>query len=349
MTQNTAIKLISPTDAPEAIFNWSNVPKSNWKEDQNEQNELVDIIKWVTNDVEELSQNSSFVYALKNVDASSFESVSNLCNLYNRLIVQIRENWKLNNITPNFLNKKALIPHLKFIISQCYNRSVSDPEKLNQYPPFSAQVYGETSFELVLEILKCVEINKKDSFIDLGSGVGQVVIQVAAISDATMCIGIEKAEYPAQCASLLDKEFRRWMAFYGKRYQPYSLERNDFLAPVAHEKIISSSIIFANNFAFGPEVDHQLKERFQNLREGARIVSSKEFCPLNFRITDRNLGGMLHIHPFFTFCSDIGSIMKVECLDAVENAVSWTDKPFSYFLHTIDRSFVRINFSPFTC
>ena len=46
-----------------------------------------------------------------------------------------------------------------------------------------------------------------------------------------------------------------------------------------------------NNFAFGPTVDHQLKLRFANMKEGAKIVSSKAFCPLNFRITDRNLSG----------------------------------------------------------
>lgn len=50
-------------------------------------------------------------------------------------------------------------------------------------------------------------------------------------------------------------------------------------------------VIFVNNYAFGPEVDHQLKLRFQNLKEGARIVSSKAFAPVNFRITDRNLSG----------------------------------------------------------
>ena len=27
------------------------------------------------------------------------------------------------------------------------------------------------------------------------------------------------------------------------------------------------------------------------MKEGAKIVSSKAFCPLNFRITDRNLSG----------------------------------------------------------
>ena len=57
-----------------------------------------------------------------------------------------------------------------------------------------------------------------------------------------------------------------------------------------------------NNYAFGPEVDHQLKLRFQNLKEGARIVSSKAFAPVNFRITDRNLTGdniLLHLLAVF--------------------------------------------------
>lgn len=34
-----------------------------------------------------------------------------------------------------------------------------------------------------------------------------------------------------------------------------------------------------------------LKKRFEDLRDGARIVSSKAFSPVNFRITDRNLNG----------------------------------------------------------
>jgi len=34
------------------------------------------------------------------------------------------------------------------------------------------------------------------------------------------------------------------------------------------------------------------------MKEGAKIVSSKAFCPLNFRITDRNLSGMYYFVEF---------------------------------------------------
>jgi Histone methylation protein DOT1. len=85
--------------------------------------------------------------------------------------------------------------------------------------------------------------------------------------------------------------FKRWMQWYGKRHGEFRLVKGDFLTEEHREKITQASIVFVNNFAFGPTVDHALKERFQDLKDGARIVSSKSFCPLNFRITDRNLTG----------------------------------------------------------
>lgn len=41
------------------------------------------------------------------------------------------------------------------------------------------------------------------------------------------------------------------------------------------------SVVFVNNFAFGPEVDHQLKERFANMKEGnvsLSFCSARLFC-----------------------------------------------------------------------
>lgn len=89
----------------------------------------------------------------------------------------------------------------------------------------------------------------------------------------------------------METNFRKWLNWYGKRCGEYKLIKGDFLADEHRESITNATIVFVNNFAFGPTVDHQLKERFADLRDGARIVSSKSFCPLNFRITDRNLSG----------------------------------------------------------
>lgn len=123
----------------------------------------------------------------------------------------------------------------------------------------------------------------------------------------------------------MDFYFRTWMRWYGKKVGEYKLIKGDFLLDEHREKINAATIVFVNNFAFGPHVDHQLKERFADLKDGAKIVSSKSFCPLNFRITDRNL-------------SDIGTIMHVSEMSPLKGSVSWTGKPVSYYLHIIDRT-----------
>ena len=132
-----------------------------------------------------------------------------------------------------------------------------------------------------------IEITEEDVFIDLGSGVGQVVLQMAATMPTKTCLGIERADVPSRYAVGMDSTFKAWMKWFGKKFGEYQLIKGDFLADEHREKINTASIIFVNNFAFGPNVDHQLKERFADLRDGAKIVSSKSFCPLNFRITDR--------------------------------------------------------------
>lgn len=53
---------------------------------------------------------------------------------------------------------------------QVYNHSVLEPEKLNNYEPFSPEVYGETSFDLVDQMLKELKLTEDDVFLDLGSG-----------------------------------------------------------------------------------------------------------------------------------------------------------------------------------
>ncbi|XP_027765410.1 histone-lysine N-methyltransferase, H3 lysine-79 specific-like [Empidonax traillii] len=267
-------------------------------------------------------------YVLIDYDTKSFESMQRLCDKYNRAIDSIHQLWK-GTTQPMKLNTRPSNGLLRHILQQVYNHSVTDPEKLNNYEPFSPEVYGETSFDLVAQMIDEIKMTEDDLFVDLGSGVGQVVLQVAAATNCKHHYGVEKADIPAKYAETMDREFRKWMKWYGKKHAEYTLERGDFLSEEWRERIANTSVIFVNNFAFGPEVDHQLKERFANMKEGGRIVSSKPFAPLNFRINSRNL-------------SDIGTIMRVVELSPLKGSVSWTGKPVSYYLHTIDRTIVSM-------
>ncbi len=53
---------------------------------------------------------------------------------------------------------------------QVYNRSVTDPSRLNKYKGFSEEVYGEFTFPMISEIVHKVPILPHHTFIDLGSG-----------------------------------------------------------------------------------------------------------------------------------------------------------------------------------
>lgn len=219
-----------------------------------------------------------------------------LCELYNNSVDRILDN---NPTIHHRIPKKPSINLVQHIIHQAYNQSVIDPDKLNSYEPFSAEVYGETSFDFVRQMIEEIKVKDEDVFIDLGSGVGQVVLQVAALTNAKLCIGIEKADVPATYADGMSSAFKFWMNWYGKQFSEYHLMKGDFFNEKYRDTINNGTFIFVNNYAFGPEVDHKLKLRFQELKDGARIVSSKPFCSKFFRISDRTLNGKYQVHALF--------------------------------------------------
>lgn len=47
-----------------------------------------------------------------------------------------------------------------------------------------------------------IEITSDDVFLDLGSGVGQVVLQMAAATPCKICLGVEKADVPSRYAEV---------------------------------------------------------------------------------------------------------------------------------------------------
>ena len=59
---------------------------------------------------------------------------------------------------------------IKFLMPLIYNRTVQEPLKLNHYEAFSPEVYGETGFDIIDQMLSRVPLNENDVFLDLGSG-----------------------------------------------------------------------------------------------------------------------------------------------------------------------------------
>ncbi|UJR30981.1 hypothetical protein I4U23_018492 [Adineta vaga] len=327
MNNNTIreLKLHSPAGVEPAVFTWPNIERQKMKKDAVfiAGDELVRTIRLVFEDYPELYQPN---LNIDNCDIHSYTKMKELCEKFNKIV---DTHVKLNRGTEAFsarLQQRATAKLFRHILAQVYSRAVTDPDKLRDYEPFSPSVYGETSPDLIDSILKVINLTEEQTFIDLGSGVGNVVLHVAALADCKHVYGIEHEETPATYACAMADEFRFWMRWYGKRYSEFHLEQGDFLShPKIDERIKEADLIFANNYVFGSTVNHELKVKFMNMKDGAKIVSSREFCSETFRLNDRTK-------------NDLGAVMHVTKPEEFSGKVSWSDKSVQYYLHVIDHS-----------
>ncbi|CAG0884999.1 unnamed protein product [Darwinula stevensoni] len=274
-----------------------------------------------------------------------YESVRALCDRYNRVVKTLLQ-LEAVSAKRERLNQPPSQALLEHILDLVYSESVTEPESLNKhYKVFSDErlflnsdywdvfaliallekVYGETLYDTVEQILQIVNLTPDEIFIDLGSGIGNVVIHVAGATQAKISYGIEIAERPSRYAERMAASFRKWMAWYGKTHGEFKLFQGDFLDHRFHDLILSADVILANNHAFSSRLNHQLKQLFFLLRDGTRIVSTQPLCSLNFQMNERKM-------------NDIGAILEITEMAFKSDNVSWTAKPVSYFMHIVDRS-----------
>lgn len=324
--QKPDIILNSPVGSKPAVYKWPLTYVSKGQK-IDEIEEIIETIRWVAHEYLE------FKPAIENLlmeqaNFRSYECIKSLCDKYNKIPDYV---MKMNKGTSVALNTSSRASQglLKHIIQQVYNYAVVEPTELNKYSPFSSETYGETSFEFMAQLIDRNQFRPRegDIFIDLGSGVGHLVLQMAASVECKKCYGIEIADVPAGYAKLMEERFKFWMNWHGKTYSDFELFHGDFFEKKYSDIIKSSNYIFVNNFAFKPDVDHKLKQRFLDLKDGTQILSSKPFCSPKNRVNERNL-------------ADIGSIMHVVEIqpDQKKDTVSWTPKPLPYYLHVLDGS-----------
>ena len=103
--------------------------------------------RWVCEDVPELRL-AMGNHGLRNYDTSNYDSMKALCDKYNRTVDSILTLWRGARLGEK-MHSRPSPGLLKHILQQCYNRAVDDPEKLNQYEPFSPEV-GLVSLHLAI-------------------------------------------------------------------------------------------------------------------------------------------------------------------------------------------------------
>ncbi|PIO56604.1 histone methylation protein DOT1, partial [Teladorsagia circumcincta] len=202
--------------------------------------------------------------------------------------------------------------------------AVSNPQLLNNhYAPFSSGVYGETSYEQMQMIIDQTVFRDSDVFLDLGCGVGQLVMYVAGGTKVKKSVGIEINDLPAKYGAAMSEDFSKWMKWWKKKCRPFQLIHGDMLDEQFRTLITQeATIIFINNYAFEPSLDLHIKNMLADCHVGTRIISTKAYATGTKRVNMRNLG-------------DVESIMEVTQLKTVKQPTSWTPNTVPYYLHTV--------------
>ncbi|KAF3059422.1 Histone-lysine N-methyltransferase, H3 lysine-79 specific [Daldinia childiae] len=235
---------------------------------------------------------------------------------YNDKLLELVEN---GTIAKNIEQQHHLPPSLvSFILTQVYDRTVAPKvEMLTKYEMGSDNVYGELLHPFITKLL--VEQTKMTSdqvFIDLGSGVGNVVLQ-AALEIGCRSYGCEMMENACNLAEAQEKEFRSRCHLWGVAHGRVHLERGDFRTNAKIlEKLKEADVILVNNKAFTSTLNDALINMFLDLKKGCKIISLKSF-----------------VHENKTAINDVAnSILDVQHYRYHENWVSWAAAEGDYYI-----------------
>ncbi|KAG8826580.1 Nucleosomal histone H3-Lys79 methylase [Serendipita sp. 400] len=227
---------------------------------------------------------------------------------------------------------KGVPPELVMqLYEETYQRSAGPRVKdLVKYQAFSSTTYGELNGGLISEIVQRAALKPGMKFLDLGSGIGNVVIQTALLSGCSS-YGVEKLSMTAEIADVVHHVFKQRCQMWGIESGPTDVFQGDFMNHT--EKLQSiikdADVILANNFVFEPALNEGLKALFLDLKDGAKIVSLRSFC--DGQVTGRNMGA-------------IESILDVESFEWHSGDVSWGDNVGRYFISTVNRARVGASY-----
>ena len=243
---------------------------------------------------------------------------------WNTALTKFRQNGTVTKVLDELRSLDLRL--IERILMQTYSRTVSPRVGLlRQYENGTDNVYGELLPKFISNILKDTKLKSDQIFVDLGSGVGNVVLQ-AALEVGCESWGCEMMENACDLAELQEKEFRARCRLWGLAVGEICLKRGDFLENAEIGKALKKAdVVLVNNQAFTPELNDRLVSLFLDLREGCQIVSLKSFVPAGHKITSRNINHACNV------------------LDVIEKqyysaCVSWTDAPGSYYLAKKDSS-----------
>jgi H3 lysine-79-specific histone-lysine N-methyltransferase len=209
---------------------------------------------------------------------------------------------------------------VKRITAQSYNRIVSPSAHSLRKVKGKETTYGELLTPFVHKIFAQTGLNSSHVFVDLGSGVGNVVLQ-AALQTGAESWGIEKMPLAASLGSKqaveLEARARLWNISLGAIH----LIAGDFLeTPDIDAVLRRADVVLVNNKVFGEKLNNDLLQKFLDLKDGCKVVSLESFG-------GGAKQGVRHEQA-------IAGLFDEERFDSGTGSVSWVGESVEYFIAT---------------
>lgn len=146
------------------------------------------------------------------------------------------------------------------IIEETYQRCVG-PSALRlekSYKVWSNEVYGELLPNLTSEIFSVTGLGPDSLFLDLGSGVGNVVLQ-ASMQTGCTSFGIEIGKIPAELARAQLEQMKKRCRMWGFSMGEVELEEGDMLkSGRVSELMKKADVVLINNKVFAQTREYML-------------------------------------------------------------------------------------------
>lgn len=204
---------------------------------------------------------------------------------YNEILLRcLKSGETLKVIQKQHVLSNTLAEH---IIDQVYDRIITADvvDQLKMYKNGTNYVYGEIKRPFASHLLcNDTQMSSEQVFVDLGSGVGNVVLQ-AALQIGCESWGCEFMDNPARLARAQYKEFKARCQLWGIQPGNVHLLHGDFTDsnnfPKLYNALKQADVVLTNNFKFTPDLNAQLVMVFLELKTGCQIISLEDFTAIN--------------------------------------------------------------------
>ncbi len=145
------------------------------------------------------------------------------------------------------------------VLDENYQRAVGPHVKtLKKYEAFSSTVYGELMPVLSHEIIRLTQLREDSLFLDLGSGVGNVVVQ-AALQTGCTAYGIELMPQPARVARDMVEQIKIRARMWGISIGHMELDEGDMLKSKRVDELMSKAdVVLVDNKVFEESCEYHV-------------------------------------------------------------------------------------------